>query len=78
MSNYCYIPPEQKDMICCLSLTLKTHEIAYHTGISIRTIQRVIGQWQKVGHAFRKPLWTGRPQAFTGYHISASARLKNP
>ena len=42
MPNYYYIPPEQKQLICRLSLSLKTSEIAFHTGISIRTIQRVI------------------------------------
>jgi hypothetical protein len=70
MSNYHYIPPAQKDMICHLSLSLKTNKIAYHTGISIHTVQRIIGQWQKTGQAFGKPLRTGRPRALTGYHIS--------
>jgi len=70
MPNYHYIPPEQKQLICHLSLSLKTHEIAYHTGINVRTIRRVIGLWRKTGSVNRKPLQAGRPRALTGYHIS--------
>jgi len=39
MSDHRYVPPAQKMLICRLSLTLKAHEIAYHTGISIHTVQ---------------------------------------
>ena len=41
MPNYRYISPEQNELICRLSPSLKTPQIAHHTGISVRTIQRV-------------------------------------
>ena len=75
MPNYYYIPPEQKQLICRLSLSLKTSEIAFHTGISIRTIQRVIRLWQTTGSVMGKPLHTGRQRALAYYHISVRAYL---
>lgn len=48
MPNYRYISPEQKELICRLSPSLKTPQIAHHTGISVRTIQRVslVNNWK--------------------------------
>jgi transposase len=70
MPNYRYISPAEKELHCRLSLTLKNHEIAYHTGIGIRTVQHIIKLWRQTGGVNRKPLNGGRPRVLTGYHIS--------
>ncbi|KAF8237692.1 hypothetical protein L208DRAFT_1246195, partial [Tricholoma matsutake] len=70
MSNYRYIPPVQKELICHLSLTLKTHKTMYHTSINICTMQHVLQLWRQTGYINKKPLQAGRPQALTGYYIS--------
>jgi hypothetical protein len=77
MSNYCYIPPAQKQLLCRLSLTPKDHEIAFHTGISIYTVQRVLNLWRQMGGVNRKPLNGGRPRVRTGYPISVCLEVHN-
>lgn len=73
MSNFRVIPLAQKELICRLSLTLEPHRIAYHTGISARTVRRILRLWRLTGKAYKMALQMGRPRALTGFDISVGA-----
>jgi hypothetical protein len=62
ISNYRYIPPARKQLLCRLSLTLKNHEIAFHAGTNICTVQHFLKLWRQTGgvNRNRKPLNGGR------------------
>ncbi|KAF8893554.1 hypothetical protein BD779DRAFT_1506912 [Infundibulicybe gibba] len=64
-ANRCYISPEKKWLIITLSTTLNPHEIAHYTGVSTRTVHRVLALWRDTGSVTRTPLQNGRPRLLT-------------
>lgn len=69
MGNYRFIHPEQKKLIVIMSATLSPSQISKHTGISKRTIYRVLEKWRQFGVVTLGTGAVGRPRELTHYDI---------
>jgi transposase len=67
--NRRYISPDQKALITVMSAHLSSTDISEVTGISRRTVQRVIRLWKTTSKMVRKPLLGGRPLALNTVEI---------
>ena len=76
LSNYCYIPPEQKQLL----VTMHIHgtsitNIEKSTGINARTIHRVLKLWKDTGRVIRQPLEPGRPRVLNSLEVEMCTLL---
>lgn len=78
MSNYRFIPPAQKELICHLSLTLKPCLIAYPTGISALTVWQILRHWRLTSDTRKKALPMGCPRVLMDFHISVRGCISFP
>lgn len=62
LGNRRYIHPAQKELLVTMSTHMKTSEIEAVTGISQRTVQRVLRIWSNTGQVVCKPNDAGRPR----------------
>ncbi|KAK7041106.1 hypothetical protein R3P38DRAFT_346857 [Favolaschia claudopus] len=67
--NRRHIPKEQKDLIVVMAHHKSATEIADETGISLRTVQRVLRKWRQTGSTVRIPIELGRPRILTALEV---------
>lgn len=73
--NFRYIPEEQKKLVLTMSLRgMPTKDIASATGITARTIRRLLSRWKSTGETVKHPIDTGRPRVLTGLEICVRFR----
>ncbi|EPQ59948.1 Homeodomain-like protein [Gloeophyllum trabeum ATCC 11539] len=65
MGNRRYIPPEQKQLVITMSMSMKPREIAEVTKMGRSTVSRILALWRDTGEVERKPPDLGRPRALT-------------
>ncbi|KAF8805110.1 hypothetical protein BYT27DRAFT_7224881 [Phlegmacium glaucopus] len=71
MTNFHYIPDEQKKLILTMHLRgMCFRDIETATGIGIRTIQRIKRSWLLTGKVVNKPLEPGRHRCLTSLEVS--------
>jgi transposase len=76
MGNYRYIPDAQKQLILTMSLRgTATKEIATATGVSPRTISRILRLWKTTGQTAKHSLDKGRPRALTSLEVSVRCQI---
>ncbi|EDQ98175.1 uncharacterized protein LACBIDRAFT_336207 [Laccaria bicolor S238N-H82] len=69
-NNYRYIPPEQKQLIVTMHIRgTSTTNIEQSTGISTRTIRRILKLWNDTGRVMRQPLEPGRPRVLNSLEV---------
>ncbi|KAL4247973.1 Homedomain-like superfamily protein, partial [Pleurotus pulmonarius] len=67
MGNYRFIHPEQKKLIITMSATMTPTQISKHTGISTRTIYRILEKWRHLRTVTLGSTAVGRPRELTHY-----------
>lgn len=69
-----YIPLEVRRIILRQAEILRYSavEVSINTGIPLRTVQRIIERWKKMGEVIREPHREGPPRALTDQELSVS------
>ncbi|KAJ7870636.1 hypothetical protein B0H14DRAFT_2345581 [Mycena olivaceomarginata] len=70
--NRRHIPVDQKKLVVIMASNKKPKEIkeiADATGISVRTVQRILEKWRTTGNCVKIPLELGRPRILTALDV---------
>jgi hypothetical protein len=73
--NRRHIPVDQKKLVVIMASNKKPKEIkeiADATGISVRTVQRILEKWRTTGNCVKIPLELGRPRILTALDVDVS------
>ncbi|RXW12687.1 hypothetical protein EST38_g13170 [Candolleomyces aberdarensis] len=70
MGNRRHITKEVKQLVVVMSMYLRSRQIAEITGISRRTVNRVLGLYRTTGSVVRVPLQPGRPRVLNSLHVA--------
>ena len=78
LSNYRYIPPEQKQLLVTMHIRgTSITNIEKSTGINARTIRRVLKLWKDTGRVIRQPLEPGRPRVLNSLEVEVCTLLRH-
>jgi transposase len=72
-----HIPKAVKETLVTMSGHMLASEIETVTGITKRTVNRVLKLHQETGHVVRVPLERGRPRKLNALHIAVSHTLQD-
>ncbi|KAI0691759.1 hypothetical protein BC835DRAFT_1278930 [Cytidiella melzeri] len=67
--NRRHIPPEHKELVITMAATLSVRSIAHATGISERTVRRILQTWRETGEVCQRPYVDGRPRLLSMFNF---------
>jgi len=72
-NNYRYIPPEQKQLVLrmyCFGDKQSRRELPERTGMSGRTVRRILSNWRKSGNVVASSQSVGRPRSISTVELA--------